>query len=192
MIKKLPAAFIALSLSLMLASSVFAAKPSHIATQSNTPRNGSESGKMKACQAREASIKTRMSHLAQLAQMMQKKFDQHVTEVEKYYTNKVVPFGKTVSNYDSLVTEVQTKKAAVQTALNKAQADVNNFNCSQVNPKAQVTQFRQDMQAVKKALKDFRTSIKNLIVAVHSVKGVENKEGTHSSKPSHNPSQFGE
>lgn len=183
MFKKLPAAIIAFSLSLMLASSVFAAKPQHIATQNNTPRNGSESGRMHACQDRENSVKTRMSHLTQLAKMMQEKFDQHVMRVENYYTNKVLPSGKTVANYDSLVLDIQTKKALVQAALTTAQTETNQFDCSQVNPKSQVTQFKQDMQIVKKALKNYRTSIKNLIVAIHSVTGAQNREGTGSSKP---------
>lgn len=183
MFKKLPAALIALSLSLVLASSVFAAKPQGVATGSNRITQGSESGSIHACQARENNVKTRMAHLTQLAKMMQEKFDQHVMRVENYYTNKVLPSGKTVANYDSLVGDIQAKKALVQAALTTAQTDVTQFNCSQVNPKAQVTQFKQDMQAVKKALKNYRISIKNLIVSVHSVTGAQNREGTGSSKP---------
>lgn len=183
MFKKLPAALIALSLSLALTSSVLAAKPQGVATGSNRITQGSESGSIHTCQARENNVKTRMAHLTQLAKMMQENFDQHVMRVENYYTNKVLPSGKTVANYDNLVTDIQTKKAAVQAALTTAQTDVTNFNCSPVNPKAQVTQFKQDMQAVKRALKNYRTSIKNLIVAIHSVTGAQNREGTGSSKP---------
>ena len=112
-----------------------------------------------------------MSHLAQLAKMMQDKFDKHAMQVADYYTNKVVPSGKTVLNYNNLVSDIQAKKAAVQATLTTAQTEVNNLNCQTVNPKSQVTQFKQDMQTVKRALKDYRTAVKNLIVAVHSVTG---------------------
>ncbi len=97
---------------------------------------------------------------------MQEKFDAIAKRVEDYYISKVVPSGKTVTNYDSLVSEIQNKKQATQTALGKAQTDANSFSCSGNDPKGQLTQFRTDMQTVKSALKDYRTAIKNLIVAV--------------------------
>jgi hypothetical protein len=70
----------------------------------------------------------------------------------------------------------------VQAALTKTQNDADNFNCTG-NPKDQLMLFREDMQSVKKALKDYRTSIKNLIVAVHSVTGAQNSEHPVSPKP---------
>lgn len=139
-------------------------------------------GKIKACQAREESIKTRMTHLTNLATTMETKFATISARVEDYYTSKVVPSGKTVSNYDNLVAAIATQKTAVGTVLATTQTDANAFSCTNATPKAQVTKFTEDMQAVKQALKTYRTSIKNLIVAVHSVTGVENKE-TPTTKP---------
>lgn len=139
-------------------------------------------GKIKACQAREASIKTRMTQLTELTTKMETKFDSIATRVKDYYTNKVVPSGKTVSNYNTLVAAIATQKTAVGTALATAQTDANAFSCTSTTPKTQVTKFREDMQAVKQALKTYRTSIKNLIVAVHSVTGEENK-ATPTTKP---------
>ncbi len=138
-------------------------------------------GRVKACQVREASVKTRMTHLTDLATTMETKFDAIATRVKDYYTNKVQPSGKTVTNYSTLVAAIATQKTAVQTALTTAQNDANAFSCTSGMPKQQVTQFRTDMQAVKEALKDYRTSIKNLIVAVHSVTG-EGHEATPSPK----------
>ena len=124
--------------------------------------------KLKACQTRENAIKKRIEQLTKLATTMQEKFDAIAQRVEKYYTTKVVPGGKTVANYDNLVADIQTKKTAVQTALAQTQANATNFSCTGSDPKGQMTQFRDDMRGVKKALQDYRTSIKNLIVAVHS------------------------
>lgn len=167
-------------LSVVLTSSVFAiGKPQNENNHPNISviQNG-QNGQNRSCQARENAIKTRMSHLTLLATNMETKFDSIATRVENFYTNKVVPSGKTVPNYNTLVSNIQTQKTNVQTALTKAQNDANSFSCTSGTPQAQMTQFREDMQAVKSALKEYRTAIKNLIVAVHSVTGTENSEGS--------------
>lgn len=127
--------------------------------------------KLKACQARENAIKTRFERLNLLVTTMEEKFDAIAGRVEEYYTAKVVPGGKTVANYDSLVADIAAKKAAVSTVLTKAQNDIAGFSCDEADPKAQMTTYRLDMQGVIQELKDYRTSIKDLIVAVHSVTG---------------------
>lgn len=131
--------------------------------------------RLRSCQAKEESIKNRLSHLNQLATNMQEKFDAIAERVKEYYTTKVVPSGTTVANYDTLVSDIATKKTAVQTALTKAQDDVATFSCDGEDPKGRLTSFRTNMQAVKGALKDYRTSIKNLIVAIRSVTGETKK-----------------
>lgn len=127
-------------------------------------------GRLRSCEVREAAIKRRMTHLSDLVTKMLDVFDKKATKVEDFYTNKLVPKGKTLSNYALLVSDIQTKKTAVQTALSKAQTDVNGFNCTG-DIKAQMHQFRLDMQAVKRALKDYRTAVVNLIRAVRSLNG---------------------
>lgn len=134
--------------------------------------------KLKTCQARENSINKRSSQLVKMATNMLEKFDAIAGRVKTYYTEKVVSNGKTVTNYDSLVTDIQTKKTAVQTALSITQTNVATFTCKGEDPKGQLTQFRTDMQTVKTALKDYRTSVKNLIVAVRSVTGETEKNVT--------------
>lgn len=125
--------------------------------------------RLQSCQARESAVKNRMESLIDLVTNMESKFDSIAMRVENFYTNKIVPSGKTVSNYDTLVSTIGTKKDAVTAALDKAKGDVSAFSCTANDPKGLLNQFRLDMQAVKGALKDYRTSIKNLIVAVHSV-----------------------
>jgi len=127
--------------------------------------------KLKVCQNKEAAIQKRSTQLAKMAENMETVFDQIATRVETYYTSKVVPSGKTVTNYDALVADIAAKKKVVQTDLEKASADATAFKCTSDDPKAQLTLFRTDMQQVKQDLKAYRTAIKNLIVAVHSVTG---------------------
>lgn len=138
-------------------------------------QNRLSDARLKACQARESAIKTRFERLNQLVATMVEKFDAIAGRVEEYYTTKVVPSGKTVANYDTLVADITTKKTAVQTALTKAQGDVATFSCDGEDPKGYLTSFRTNMQAVKGGLKDYRTSIKNLIVAIRSVTGEAKK-----------------
>lgn len=160
--------------------------PGYGASQAGNPRQNAQTrlldAKLRACQARENAIKQRSTRLTQLVATMESKFDAIAKRVEDYYNSKIVPSGKSVANYASLTADIQTKKTAVQTALTTAQNDETGFSCTSGDPKGQMTQFRQDMQAVKEALKDYRISIKNLIVAVHSVTGTgqENKEATKS------------
>src|SRR5690242_19100942 len=87
-----------------------------------TPDSASPSpyGAIRSCQTKKESVKNRMTHLMQLANNMEKKFDSIASRVEKYYTDKVLPSGKTLSNYDSLLSDINTKKDAVKTALDKA------------------------------------------------------------------------
>lgn len=152
----------------LLTPSVFAlGKPVEVGEK---PSVASEPGKLRACQAKENGIKNRLTSLNNLATNMESKFTSIANRVEEYYTAKVVPAGKTVPNYDALVSDIQTKKTAVQTALTKTQTDAGTFTCTSNDPKGQLTLFRKDMQAVKSALKEYRTSIKNLTVAVHSAK----------------------
>lgn len=139
--------------------------------------------KLKACQAREDSIKKRNDQLTKMATNMLEKFDAIEKRVQEHYTSKVVPSGKTVTNYDILVAEIQTKKTAVQTALSTAQTNATSFTCTGNDPKGQITQFRDDMKAVKSTLKDYRTSIKNLIVAVRSVTGETERNMKGSPRP---------
>lgn len=142
--------------------------------------------KLKACQAKENAIKKRAEHLGKLAANMQDKFDAIAKRVEEYYTTKVVPSGKTVKNYGGLVADIQTKKETVQIALTEAQNNALGFACDSNNPKGQLAQFKDDTLAVKTALKDYRTSIKNLIVAVRSVTGT-----TERTNPSVSPKPTG-
>ena len=130
-----------------------------------------EDRRLKFCQVHEKEIEDRHDSLDKLASRMLSVFDEIAKRVEDFYTNKVVPSGKSLPNYNALVADIASKRLAVQTALTNTQNDIAGFKCTADNPKAQITQYRLDMQAVKKALQDYRTSIKNLIVAIRTLVG---------------------
>jgi hypothetical protein len=175
--------FFALSTSNVFAQARTTATPSVAASAQAQAATRLADAKLKACQAREAAIQKRSDQLVKLATNMQATFTDITTRVKTYYTDTVIPSGKTVSSYDTLVADIATKQTAVGTALTKAQSDATAFSCTSNDPKGQLTQFRVDMQAVKSALKEYRTSIKNLIVAVHSVTGTTQSSANPTTSP---------
>lgn len=121
-----------------------------------------------SCLARQTAIKGQMTALINLTVRMEKQFDLIAQRSVDYYNRSVVPNGKTVSNYDALITDIQTKKETIQSALTIVQTDSNNFSCTSDDPKLLMSQFRLNMQLVKINLRNYRTSIKNLITAIRS------------------------
>lgn len=172
--------------SLILAANVFAARDDTRGfgmTGRVFPKIATTSGRLRVCQVHELVIKNRSMNLTRRANDTIDVFDKIAKRVEDFYTNKVLPGGTTVSNYSSLVADIQTKEALVKTDLQIAQNDANSFNCNNSDPKGQLTTFRQDMQKVIDALKDFRTSIRNLIVAVHGAVGDRSASASARFKP---------
>ncbi|MFZ3068874.1 MAG: hypothetical protein WA052_00975 [Microgenomates group bacterium] len=125
--------------------------------------------KANSCQARESGVKTRMAQLTKLSINMETTFDRIAEKVKAYYTETVLPSGKSVANYDALVADIAAKKAIVQTELADADTDIKSFSCISGEPKTLMNQYQVNMRAVKTALKNYRTSIVNLIVAVRTV-----------------------
>lgn len=134
-----------------------------------SPRRVQSEERVRACEAKQEAIKNRMGSLTRLTANMVEKFDSISTRVQAFYADKVLPSGETLSNYDALVAEIAAKKAIVDTDLETAQTSVDEFNCGADNPKEHLNRFRLSMQKVKTDLKNYRTSIKNLIVAVRSL-----------------------
>lgn len=123
-------------------------------------------GPLQACKAHEAVIQTRLKSLLRYAARMEETFDRIATRVQEYYTGTVKPGGRTVSDYDSLLSDIQAKKTIVRQDLTTAKSDSEGFVCDGIDPKGHLLQFRTDMQEVKNSLKNYRTAVKNLIVAV--------------------------
>lgn len=140
-----------------------------------------------ACQSREEAVKKNLGQLNRLVTNMLSVFDRHATRVQTFYTSTLVPAGKTLPNYDALVADIQTKRVAVEKALAEAEAGAADFSCTSGDPKQLLTQYRVDMQATKNALKVYRTSIKNLIVAMGTLMPDESPKPKSSPSPTPTP-----
>lgn len=125
--------------------------------------------KLKTCQEREPNLKKRSDELVKNSTIVQQKFSAITTRVTTYYTTKLVPAGKTLSNYEVLNTAVALKQSALSAAMAKAQTALTNFNCTGEDPKTQLALFRTAMKEAQTALHEYRTALKNLIVAVRTL-----------------------
>jgi len=124
-----------------------------------------DAAKLRVCQNRQNAIKDIMSHIIQRAEKQLDVFSVIADRVEAFYVTR----GKTLSNYNDLVADINAKKAIAQADLNDMQAARTQFNCD--NPRAIVEAFKVSLKQEISALKAYRTAIKNLIVSVKSVQG---------------------
>jgi hypothetical protein len=125
----------------------------------------------KLCEAHVKVTQLRESNLAKRASNMQTRLDKIAALVENYYTTKLLPQGKTVSNYDSLVSDVNAKKAALSPLVSKVQSDSEALTCDNGAATSQFQTFRTDATALITAFKAYRQSVINLIQAVRSASG---------------------
>ncbi len=139
--------------------------------------------KLKACQNREAAMQKRSTQLVKMTTNMETKFTAIMKRVTDYYTGTLVPNGKTVANYDTLVANVTTQKAAVNAALKTAETAASAFSCTSDDPKGQLTSFRESMQQVKSELKKLREEIQKLIRAIKAVAATPTPTATTSATP---------
>lgn len=124
--------------------------------------------KLKACKGKEKNIQNRNRNSLQAGRTLLLKFNNIAERVETFYENKILASGNTVSNYDDLLADVLAKKSIAEAALEKAESTGQSFNCQGDDPKETLAEFRANILELKLDLKDYKTAVKNLIVAVHS------------------------
>lgn len=123
-----------------------------------------EGKKLELCQAREQRITSTMEQMTSRGDKHYDVFTKIADRVKAFYTDKKL----TVANYDALTAEVDAKAQAVEAAIASTKSVGSVFTCNNDNPKVSSAAFRDAFKAQVAALKDYRTSIKNLIVAVKS------------------------
>ena len=131
--------------------------------------------RLKICQNRQKVIDNIMTRVAERGQRRLDLFTTIAMRVEKFYTNK----GKTLSNYDALVAEVNAKQASAQTAVAAVKSASTGFSCDGTDPVGSITSFKTSLNSEITALKAYRTAIRNLIVGVKSVVGTSDSDQTN-------------
>lgn len=123
--------------------------------------------KLKMCQNREKVITNIMTRLGNRGQKQVDLFSTIAERAETFYTDK----GKTLANYDALTADVTAKKAVAQTTVDTIKSTAPEFKCDGTDPKGIAATFKDNLKSEIKALNDYKTSVKNLIVGVKSVQG---------------------
>lgn len=121
--------------------------------------------KLRVCQNRQKTITNIMSRIADRGQKQLTLFTTIADRVETFYTDK----GKTLSNYEALVADVNAKQAAAQATVDTIKSASTGFDCNGADPQGFVSSFKGSLKAEISALQDYRTSVKNLTVGVKSV-----------------------
>lgn len=139
--------------------------------------------KLQACEVHRKVINLRQTNIVTHTKNVQDRLGKLVVAVENFYTQKLVPQGKTVANYDALVADVNAKNTALTTALDKVKADTDGLTCEKDQARGQFATFRTDVQSLIKAVKDYRQSVIQLFQAVKKAAGsIEGKEASSSAK----------
>lgn len=129
-----------------------------------------QDAKLKACQNREKVIKKIMSRVADRGEKQLELFSTIADRTKTFYANKNL----TIGNYDALVTEVDTKKSVAQETVRTIKSASTTFTCDSNTPKETVGSFKESLAAEIKALREYRTAVKDLIVGVKSAHDTTN------------------
>ncbi len=127
--------------------------------------------KLKACQNRQESIQNILTRLSTRGEKQLEVFTKISDRTQAFYVTK----SNTLDNYDALVADVVAKKAAATKAVTAAHDSAHEFKCDGDNPKGVASTFKVQLKAQNAALKEYKTSVKNLIVGVKSVQSTANR-----------------
>ena len=128
-----------------------------------------EQARLRVCSNRQAAITKIMSNITNRVNNQLSLFSNIALNVENFYNSSNSK--QTLSNYSQLVQNInQAKLQATNDATTLG--DNANFSCSSSNPKAMVTTFQGYLKTEINDLQNYRTSVKNLIVAVAKANGL--------------------
>jgi len=118
--------------------------------------------KQKVCENRKDEIEKRGSNYAAAAQRHLDVFNNIFTKLQTFHDTKHL----NVTNYDALVADATAKQTAATNAVQALKnADVP-IDCTATDPASSVATLKVAVQNARQALKDYRSSLKNLVVAL--------------------------
>lgn len=135
--------------------------------QALNPNTHLTAAQLLACKNHQAAIYKIMSGIVTASQKQLDTMSLIATRVETFYANS----GKKISSYDGLIADVSAKKTAAQNTIDLIKADSSLFSCDGTDPKGVAQDFKTNLAQGISALKDYKTSVKNLIVGVKSALG---------------------
>ena len=123
-----------------------------------------ESAKLRACQNREKAIQSIMMRIADRSTKQLDVFTKIADRTQVFYESK----GNVAEGYGELVADVADKKATAESAISTIESMSGSFSCEIDDPKGVMVEFKTALQTRNTVLKEYKTAIKDLIVAVKS------------------------
>ncbi len=131
-----------------------------------------EANKLRVCQLHKVKIAAIINRSITRAERQLELFTKIADRVKAFYVKK----GYNVANYNDLVATADAAKAKAQADLDTLN-NLDDFDCNSDDPKGQAEAFKTALKTVNQDLKDYRTAVKNLIVAVKSANSQAEQEG---------------
>jgi hypothetical protein len=133
-----------------------------------------------ACTARKANLTKRMANAVSQAKRHKQVIDNFYTKVKNFYVDKQL----NVSGYADLTAKVDAAQASAQTSIDALSALEVNVDCTSQTVAASVSAFQSAVKSSRDSLKDYRSSLVDLITAL---KGASSGSGnTSNSNPTDN------
>lgn len=151
-------------------------QPTKMPPQAVNGQSHLASGLLIACQHRQTAIDNIISRITDRSQAQLTLFGTIASRVEAFYVKQ----GKTVSNYQTLVSQITTTANQATTDFNMVES-VPTFDCTSADPVSTINTFRGYLSTEITDLQNYRLSVKNLIVAVAKANGVTISSSTNSS-----------
>lgn len=139
--------------------------------------------RVKKCEAKAEGVNNALTKITENRRRIYSRLTEISDKVQAFVVTKQL----SVENYDTLVAAVNERKAAAEASIDQVSA-VSTFSCSdEHSAKDQLGTFREKHKGSINALKEYRTALKKLILAVkasiESHKGLEGRSQSNEQKP---------
>lgn len=121
--------------------------------------------RQKVCEQRKVSINNKVTAFSKSADNILTRFDVVYTRVKAFKTDKKAD----VANYDALIAAADAKQAAATEAVAALKETSTTFDCASTDPAQTLATIKAATVDARTALKEYRTSIKNIVVALAQV-----------------------
>ncbi len=121
--------------------------------------------RLKVCEARKKSIENKINAYVKHGENKLKNFDAIYERVKNFKTDKKLD----VPNYDALLAAADAKQIAAAEAVAALKELTADFDCATSDPAMTIAAIKEATADTRTALKEYRTSIKNIVVALAQV-----------------------
>lgn len=121
--------------------------------------------RLELCQKREDRINKSMKNIAERRLKQLEVFNKIVDRTIAFYEENNLA----LENYDALLADVNTKRGIAEAEIDNLTSAVVDFDCESEEPLKVSEAFKSAREGVVSSMKDYKTSVKNLIVGIKSV-----------------------